>query len=81
ADKKSAFIVEACKYLGLFSRAEYMEKQDSGSSGIGFTYKTRDGAEAEFYLNLSYQHGTKNEGGHATLNAILACMQVRTVAA
>ncbi|PBP34611.1 hypothetical protein CCL11_25850 [Pseudomonas syringae] len=81
ADNKSAFIDEAGKYLGSFTRAEYMEKQDTGSTGIGFTYKTRDGAEAQFYLNLSYRHGTKNDGGHATLNAIMACMQVRTVAA
>ena len=81
ADNKSAFIDEAGKYLGSFTRAEYMEKQDTGSTGIGFTYKTRDGAEAQFYLNLSYQHGTRNDGGHATLNAIMACMQVRTVAA
>lgn len=81
ADNKSAFIDEAGKYIGAFTRAEYMEKQETGSTGIGFTYKTREGAEAQFYLNLSYQHGTKNEGGHATLNAIMACMQVRTVAA
>ena len=81
ADNKSAFIDEAGKYIGVFNRAEYMEKSDTGSTGIGFTYKTREGAEAQFYINLSYQHGTKNEGGHATLNAIMACMQVRTVAA
>ncbi|MFH7407522.1 hypothetical protein, partial [Pseudomonas syringae group genomosp. 7] len=42
---------------------------------------TREGAEALFYLNLSYQHGTMNDGGHATLHAIMDCMQVRTVAA
>ena len=81
ADNKSAFIDEAGKYIGAFNRAEYMEKKDTGSTGIGLTYKTREGAEAQFYINLSYQHGTKNEGGHATLNAIMACMQVRTVAA
>lgn len=81
ADNKSAFIDEAGKYIGAFNRAEYIEKKDTGSTGIGLTYKTREGAEAQFYINLSYQHGTKNEGGHATLNAIMACMQVRTVAA
>ncbi|WP_341519882.1 hypothetical protein AABC73_15130 [Pseudomonas sp. G.S.17] len=80
ADNKSAFIDEAGKYIGAFTRAEYMEKSETGSTGIGFTYKTREGAEAQFYLNLSYQHGTKNDGGHATLNAIMACLQVRTVA-
>lgn len=81
ADNKSAFIDEAGKYLGAFNRAEYMEKQDTGSTGIGFTYKTREGAEAQFYLNLSYQHGTKNDGGYALMNAIMACLQLHTVGA
>ncbi len=79
ADNKSAFIDEAGKYIGAFNRAEYMEKADTGSTGIGFTFKSRDGAEAQFYLNLSYQHGKRNEGGHALLNALMACMQLRTV--
>ena len=81
ADNISSFIDSAGKYIGAFNRAEYMEKQDTGSTGIGFTYKTREGAEAQFYLNLSYQHGTKNDGGHALLNAIMACLQLRSVSA
>ena len=81
ADNKSAFIDEAGKYIGVFTRAEYMEKKETGSTGIGFTYKTNAGAEAQFYVNLSYQHGTKNDGGHAMLNALMACMQLRKVEA
>lgn len=81
ADNKSAFIDEAGKYIGTFTRAEYMEKQQTGSTGIGLTFKTQEGAEAQFYINLSYQHGTKNDGGHSLLNALMACMQLRTVAA
>lgn len=81
ADNKSAFIDEAGKFIGEFVRAEYMEKQDTGSTGIGFTFKSRDGAEATFYLNLTYQHGTRNEGGYAMMNAIMACLQLRTVGA
>ena len=75
ADNKSAFVDEAGKYIGTFTRAEWMEKQETGSTGIGFTFKTNSGAEAQFYLNLSYQHGTKNDGGHSMLNALMACMQ------
>ena len=63
ADNKSAFIDDAGKYIGAFTRAEYMEKQATGSTGIGFTFKTNEGADAQFYINLSYQHGTKNDGG------------------
>lgn len=81
ADNKSAFIDEAGKYIGEFLRAEYMEKQETGSTGIGFTFKSRDGAEGSFYLNLTYQHGTRNEGGYAMMNAIMACLQLRTVSA
>jgi len=79
ADNKSAFIDDAGKYIGAFTRAEYMEKQATGSTGIGFTFKTNEGADAQFYINLSYQHGTKNDGGYALLNAIMACMQLRKV--
>lgn len=81
ADNKSAFIDEAGKYVGEFVRAEFMEKSETGSTGIGFTFKSRDGAEASFYLNLTYQHGTRNEGGYAMVNAIMACLQLRTVGA
>lgn len=81
ADNKSAFVDDAGKYIGAFTRAEYMDKQETGSTGIGFTFKTREGADAQFYINLSYQHGTKNDGGHALLNAIMACLQLRRVEA
>lgn len=79
ADNKSAFIDEAGKYIGTFTRAEYMEKQQTGSTGIGLTFKSRDGAEAQFYINLSYQHGTRNDGGYQLVNAIMACLQLRNV--
>lgn len=79
ADNKSAFIDDAGKYIGTFTRAEYMEKSETGSTGLGFTFKTNQGAEAQFYVNLSYQHGKQNDGGHATLNAIMACLQLRQV--
>lgn len=79
ADNKSAFIDEAGKYIGTFTRAEYMEKQETGSTGIGFTFKSREGAEGQFYVNLSYQHGTKNDGGHQLLNALMACLSLRNV--
>lgn len=81
ADNKSAFVDDAGKYIGSFTRAEYMEKTETGSTGIGLTFKTREGADAQFYINLSYQHGTKNDSGHSMLNAIMACLQLRTVAA
>ena len=79
ADNKSAFIDEAGKYIGTFTRAEHMEKQETGSTGIGFTFKSREGAEGQFYVNLSYQHGTRNDGGYQLINALMACMSLRNV--
>lgn len=79
ADNKSAFIDEAGKYIGTFTRAEYMEKPQTGSTGIGLTFKSREGAEAQFYVNLSYQHGQRNKAGHELVNAIMACLQLRHV--
>ncbi|BAP80949.1 hypothetical protein MT1_3774 [Pseudomonas sp. MT-1] len=79
ADNKSAFIDEAGKYIGTFTRAEYMEKQETGSTGIGFTFKSREGAEGQFYVNLSYQHGTRNDGGYQLINALMACMSLRNL--
>lgn len=81
ADNKSSFIDEAGKYIGTFTRAEYMEKAETGSTGIGLTFKSRDGAEAQFYINLTYQHGTRNNGGYELINAIMACLQLRAVGA
>lgn len=79
ADNKSAFIAEAGKYIGTFTRAEYMDKPQTGSTGLGLTFKSRDGAEAQFYVNLSYQRGQRNKGGHELVNAIMACLQLRHV--
>ena len=79
ADNKSAFIDEAGKYIGTFTRAEYMDKPQTGSTGLGLTFKSREGAEAQFYVNLSYQHGQRNKGGHELVNAIMACLQLRHV--
>lgn len=81
ADNKSAFIDEAGKFIGSFTRAEYMEKAETGSTGIGLTFKSREGAEAQFYINLTYQHGTRNKGGYELINAIMACLQLRAVGA
>lgn len=81
ADNKSSFIEEAGKYIGTLTRAEYMEKAETGSTGIGLTFKTREGAEAQFYINLTYQHGTKNDGGYSLINAIMACLSLRNVGA
>lgn len=82
ADVKSTFINETGKYIGAFTRAEWMEKKETGSTGIGFSFKSNAGLEAQIYVGLSYKKDGRmeiNEGGQKTLNAIMACLRLREV--
>lgn len=78
ADNKSAFIDEAGKYIGTFTRAELVNGQ-TGSVGLGLTFKVDNGGEAQFYINTSYlKDGQQNQnnGGTQTVSAILACLRL-----
>jgi hypothetical protein len=80
ADNKSAFIDEAGKYIGAFTRAELVNGQ-TGSIGLGLTFKTEGGSEAQFYINTSYlKDGQQqaNNGGVQTVSAILACFKLNS---
>jgi len=80
ADNKSAFIDEAGKYIGAFTRAELVKGQ-TGSVGLGLTYKAENGGEAQFYINTSYLKDgqmQQNNGGVQTVSAILACLRLNT---
>ncbi|WP_432783685.1 hypothetical protein QZH45_09515 [Pseudomonas corrugata] len=78
ADNKSAFIDDAGKYIGTFTRAELVKGQ-TGSVGLGLTFKTDGGSEAQFYINTSYLKDgqmQQNNGGAQTVSAILACLRL-----
>lgn len=78
ADNKSAFIDEAGKYIGAFTRAELVNGQ-TGSVGLGLTFKNDSGSEAQFYINTSYLKDgqqQQNNGGVQTVSAILACLRL-----
>lgn len=78
ADNKSAFIDEAGKYIGTFTRAELVNGQ-TGSVGLGLTFKTDGSSEAQFYINTSYLKDgqqQQNNGGVQTVSAILACFRL-----
>lgn len=80
ADNKSAFIDEAGKYIGAFTRAELVKGQ-TGSVGLGLTYKVENGGEAQFYINTGYLKDgqmQQNNGGIQTVSAILACLRLNT---
>lgn len=78
ADVKSASIQSAGKYKGRIVCAEFIENTEKGSKNICIHYKTDAGQEAQFFINLIFNHNERNETGHKMLSAILACLKLRS---
>lgn len=78
ADVKSAAIQSAGKYKGRIVCAEFVENTEKGSKNICFHFKSDAGQEAQFFLNLVFNHNERNETGHKMLSAILACLKMRS---
>lgn len=76
ADNIASSINQAGKYIGTITRAEYLAA-DSGARGLGLSFKTDDGATAD-YLDI-YTHNGKGEKlpGAKVVNAIMACTTLR----
>lgn len=76
ADNIASSINEAGKYVGTITRAEYLTAK-SGARGMGLSFKTDSGATAD-YLDI-YTHNGEGEAlpGAKTVNAIMACTQLR----
>lgn len=77
ADVKTASIQQAGKYKGKITHAEYIENGATGSKNVSITFKTDDGQDARFFLNMVYQHDQQNTTNHKLLSAILACLKLR----
>ncbi len=71
-------ITQSGAYTGVFTKAKAITA-DTGASGVEFTFKADNGAEAN-YLNL-YTHNSAGEEtyGYAQLNALMACIKQREV--
>lgn len=78
ADNITASIRESGKYIGTITRAEALVSEQ-GTKGIGLSFKSEDGASAD-YLDL-YTHRANGEALSSlkTVNAILACIRLRTI--
>lgn len=78
ADALSASIRETGKYIGTITRAESIVSQQ-GTKGLGLSFKADDGASAD-YLDL-WTHKANGEALSSlkTVNALLACLKLRTV--
>lgn len=78
ADNIASSIRETGKYLGSITRAEAIVSKN-GTKGLGLSFKADDGATAD-YLDL-YTHKSNGEALSSlkTVNAILACLKLRSV--
>ena len=75
-DKTSNFIDESGAYAGTFQRVEALISKEKGTHGIGFTFKTADGASVNFDVWTVKSNGEKLSGFDA-IQAIMTCMKVR----
>jgi len=78
ADSLGSSIRETGKYVGAITRAEAITST-KGSKGLGLSFKAGDGATAD-YLDL-WTHNKDGEPLSAlkTVNAILACLKLRSI--
>ncbi len=78
ADSIASSIREPGKYIGIITRAEKL-RSAKGTAGLGLSFKSGDGATAD-YLDI---YTTKDNGdalaGAKTVNALLACLKLREV--
>lgn len=79
-DTVGAYITETGKYIGRFSRAEQLVAREKGTHGIGFSFRAEDGREARFDVWTQKADGTALPGMN-TINAMMACLQVRELRA
>lgn len=78
ADVIGAYINETGKYTGTFIRAEKLVSASKKTDGIGFTFKDEAGRECRFDVWTRKGDGT-NLSGLNQINAMMACLQVRTM--
>lgn len=77
ADQSGKFIKETGKYIGKFTKAEALTAT-TGTKGVSFTFESNEGQSVNFSIYYEKSNGEKLPGNQA-LNAILACMKIRTV--
>ena len=79
AENVSAFLNETGKYIGTFTRAEKLISTNKGTHGIGITFETKSKQTTRFDL-WTMDKDMKPLMGKKALDAIMACMKVRSIA-
>lgn len=80
ADSFGAYLSETGKYVGKFTRAEKLVSKNKGTNGIGFTFESAGKQSTRFDVWTMDAQG-KHLGGFKALNAIMACMSLRSLEA
>lgn len=77
-DQRGGYINQAGKYNTVIESAVwYIGNSYKGrSENLKLTVVSEQKQKATFYINTSYSDGIKNEGGHRTISAILACLRM-----
>lgn len=77
ADQTGKFIKDTGKYVGKFTKAEALTAA-TGTKGVSFTFESNDGQSVNFSIYIAKANGEKLSSLQ-TLNAIMACMKLRSV--
>lgn len=76
ADNFSSVIRETGKYVGTITRAEKLVSKN-GTQGVGFSFKTDDGASANYLDVYTEKSSGEQLWGHAIVQSILCCTRVK----
>lgn len=76
----SAYLREPGKYIGTFTRAEQVFSKQQ-TEGIEFSFKSREGQEAEYLTIWTKKADGAELYGFKVLMAIMACLKVKQITA
>jgi hypothetical protein len=78
ADNITSVIRESGKYVGTITRAEKLLSKN-GVEGVGLSFKTDDGATANYLDVYTVKPGGEKLRGYSIVQALLCCTRLRTV--
>jgi len=78
ADNFSTVLRESGKYVGVITRAEKLLSRNN-VEGVGFSFKTDDGASASFLDVYTVKPNGEKLRGYNVVQAILCCARLKTV--
>lgn len=78
ADNFSTVLRETGKYVGVITRAEKLLSRNN-VEGVGFSFKTDDGASASYLDVYTVKPNGEKLRGHSVVQAVLCCTRLKTV--